>query len=186
MAGSRGRRVDVPAADCLRDALAGCLRSGDAGAQLVDRATRLVHDRFATYSVLHPWERPEIAFRRRRGYCVQYNGALADLLRGLGFEAWLVYAARVRFDDGTEWGLGHTWVRARIRGELRDVCARSRGNRVGHVGFVPLGRVRRFGPVVRAAAFLGTATAAYSAVLAARLRGRPRPRWVEHRRDGTG
>jgi hypothetical protein len=165
-------------------AVAACRRSGAAGGDLVDQASRLVHDRFTTYSVLHVWEQPETAFRRRRGYCTQYNGALAQILRGLGFDAWLVYAARVRFDDNAEWALGHTWVRVRLDGEVRDVCARSAGNRPGSVGFTCLGRVRRLGPVARVASGAGTAAAAFAAVLLARLRGQGRPRWVEHARAG--
>jgi len=166
-------------------AVAACRRSGAAGGDLVDQASRLVHDRFTTYSVLHVWEQPENAFRRRRGYCTQYNGALAQILRGLGFDAWLVYAARVRFDNNAEWALGHTWVRVRLDGDVRDVCARSAGNRPGSVGFTCPGRVRRLGPVARVASGAGTAAAAFAAVLLARLRGQGRPRWVEHARAGS-
>jgi transglutaminase-like putative cysteine protease len=126
-----------------------------------------VHDRFTTYSVLHVWERPETAFRRRRGFCTQYNGALAQILRRLGFDAWMVYAARVRFDDNPEWTLGHTWVRVRLGAEVRDVCARSASNRPGSVGFAWASRVRRLGPVVRVASGAGTAAAAFAAVFAA-------------------
>src|SRR6266516_2138308 len=109
----------------LAGAVSICRRSGAAGWELVEQAWRLVHDRFTTYSMLHVWERPETAFRRRRGFCTQYNGALAQILRRLGFEAWLVYTARVRFDDNAEWTLGHTRVRLRLNGDVRDVCARS-------------------------------------------------------------
>ena len=152
---------------------------------MVEQASRLVHDRFTTYSVLHVWERPDTAFRRRRGYCAQYDGALAQVLCGLGFDAWLVYAARVRFDDNAEWALGHAWVRVRLDGGVREVCARSAGNRPGSVGFACLGRVRRLGPVARIASAAGTAAAASAAVLLARLRGHGRPRWVEHGRVGS-
>jgi transglutaminase-like putative cysteine protease len=161
-----------------------CRRSGAAGWDLVDQASRLVHDRFTTHSVLHAWEQPETAFRRRRGYCTQYNGALAQILRRLGFDAWMVYAARVRFDDDAEWTLGHTWVRVRLDGDVRDVCARSASNRPGFAGFICLGRVRRFGLVSGAASGAGTAAVAFAAVLLARFRGQQRPRWVEHTRVG--
>jgi transglutaminase-like putative cysteine protease len=164
------------------DAVADCRQGGATGWELAARATRLVHDRFTTYSVLHPWESPGTAFAHGRGFCTQYNGALAVLLRRLGFDAWLVYAARVHFDDGTEGALGHTWVRVRRDGEVRDVCARSAGNRPGAVGFTTHGRVRRLGPVTRVLTNLGTAALACSAVLLARARGRPRPSWVEHPR----
>jgi transglutaminase superfamily protein len=169
----------------LAGAASACWRSGAVGWDLVDHASRLVHDRFTTYSVLHVWEQPETAFRRRRGFCTQYNGALAQILRRLGFDAWMVYTPRVRFDDNTEWTLGHTWVRVRLDGEVRDVCARSAGNRPGSVGFIWLGRVRRLGPVARAASAAGTATVAFTAVFLARFRGQGRPRWVEHARTGN-
>jgi hypothetical protein len=169
----------------LADAVSTCWRSGAAGWDLVDQASRLVHDRFTTYSVLHVWEQPETAFRRRRGFCTQYNGALAQILRRLGFDAWMVYTARVRFDDNAQWTLGHTWVRVRLDGDVRDVCARSAGNRPGSVGFICTGRVRRLGPVARVASGAGTAVAAFAAVLVARLRGQGRPRWVEHARTGN-
>jgi hypothetical protein len=170
----------------LAGAVSTCRRSGAAGWDLVDQASRLVHDRFTTYSVLHAWERPETAFRRRRGFCSQYNGALAQILRRLGFDAWLVYTARVRFDDDAGWTLGHTWVRVRFGGDVRDVCARSASNRPGTVGFICLGRVRRLGPVARVASGGGTAVAGFAAVFLARFRGQGRPRWVEHARDGKG
>jgi hypothetical protein len=169
----------------LAGAVSTCRRSGAAGWDLIDQASRLVHDRFTTYSVLHVWERPETAFRRRRGFCTQYNGALAQILHRLGFDAWMVYTARVRFDDNPEWALGHTWVRVRLGGDVRDVCARSTGNRPGSVGFICLGRVRRFGPVARVASGAGTAAAAFAAMLAARCLGQGRPRWVEHARAGS-
>jgi N-acetyltransferase len=156
----------------LAGAVSTCQRSGAAGWDLVDQASRLVHDRFTTYSMLHVWERPQTAFRRRRGYCTQNNGALAQILRRLGFDAWLVYTARVRFDNNPEWTLGQTWVRVRLDGDVRDVCARSVGNRPGSVGFTSLGRVHRFGPVARVASGVGTAVAALAAVLLARLRAK--------------
>ena len=62
--------------------------------------------------------------------------------------------------------------------------ARSVGNRPGSAGFIAVGRVRRFGPVTRVASAAGTAIAAIKSVLGARLRGQPRPRWVEHARPG--
>ena len=169
----------------LADAVSACRSSGAAGWNLVGQAAGLVHDRFTTYSVLHVWERPETAFRRRRGFCTQYNGALAQILRRLGFDAWMVYAARVRFDDNAQWALGHTWVRVRLGGVVRDVCARSSGNRPGSVGLICFGQVRRLGPVTRVASGAGTAAVAFAAVLVARLRGQGRPRWVEHARAGN-
>jgi len=181
----RRRIIAVMTEGSLAGAVSVCQASGAAGWDLVDQASRVVQERFTTYSVLHVWERPETAFGRRRGYCAQYNGALAQILRRLGFDAWMVYAARVRFDDNPEWSLGHAWVRVRLDGDVRDVCARSASNRPGSVGFVCLGRVRRLGLVARVAAGGGTAAAAFAAVLLARFRGQGRPRWVEHARAGS-
>lgn len=79
----------------------------------------------------------------------------------------------------------HTWVRVRLDGDVRDVCARSASNRPGSAGFICIGRVRRLGPVARVASGAGTAVAAFAAVLVARLRGQGRPRWVEHARAGN-
>jgi hypothetical protein len=168
----------------LAEAVRHCQDSATTGWDLVDHACRLVHDRFTTYSVLHVWESPETAFRRRRGFCTQYNGALAQMLHRLGFDTWLVYSPRVRFRDDDTWTLGHTWVRVRLDGEVRDVCARDGGNHVGHVGFTYGSRSRPLGPASKAVTSLGTALTASAALLMARLRGRARPRWVEHaRRD---
>jgi hypothetical protein len=164
------------------EAVATCRASGLSGWALVDEAARLVSLQFATYSVLHPWESPDKAFRQRRGYCLQYNGALATILQQLGIGAWLVFAERVHFDDGPDWSLGHTWVRAGIESEVRDVCARSADNRSGCVHFTPIGPVRKLGGAVRVASAMGSYGAALAAVTRARLRGEPRPEWVEHPR----
>ena len=155
------------------------------GWELVDYATRLVSTHFETYSVLHPWESAETAFGHRRGYCTQYNGALAIILRELSLDAWLVYAARVHLGDRPDWVLGHTWVHVRLNGEVRDVCARSAHSRAGHVGFVPASPVRKLGVIARCLAALGSYGAAVTAVIQAGLHGQPRPDWVEYRRDST-
>jgi hypothetical protein len=97
----------------------------------------------------------------------------------------MVYATRVRFADNAEWALGHAWVRVKLDGEVRDVCARSASNRPGSVGFTCTGRVRRLGPAARVASGAGTAAAAFSAVLLAQLRGQGWPRWVERARTGN-
>jgi hypothetical protein len=167
----------------LTDAAASCRATGLAGWDLVDHATPMVSARFSTYSVLHPWESPSAAFRRGRGFCTQYNGALAIILRELGLQAWLVYSPRVRFDDQPDWALGHTWVRARVEGDVRDVCARSLDNRAGRVHFVPIGRLWKLNRTARVLTTAGSYGAAVAAVVRARLHGRPRPEWVEHPRD---
>jgi transglutaminase-like putative cysteine protease len=169
----------------LDEAADGCRATGLAGWALVDHATRVVCEQFSTYSVLHPWESPSGAFRHRRGYCTQYNGALASILQELDVEAWLVYAPRVRFAEQPDWALGHTWVRVRAGGEVRDVCARSLGNTSGHVGFEPKGRVRRLGTTMRLLTTIGSSGTAATAIVLARLQRRPRPDWVEHPRSAS-
>lgn len=166
----------------LTEAAAACRATGLEGWDLVDHATRMVSARFSTYSVLHSWESPSAAFRRGRGFCTQYNGVLAIILRELGLQAWLVYAPRVRFDDQPDWSLGHTWVRVRVDGDVRDVCARSLGNSAGRVRFVPIGRVRKLNRTARVLTTAGSYGTAVAAIALARLHGRPRPGWVEHPR----
>jgi hypothetical protein len=167
----------------LAEAAAVCRATDLAGWNLVDHAMRLVSVQFSTYSVLHPWESPEAAFRRGRGFCTQYNGALAIILLELKLQAWLVYAPRVRFDDQPDWTLGHTWVRVRIDGDVRDACARSLHNTAGRVHFEPIDRVRRLNGTTRFITTTGSFCTAMADILRARLHGRPRPEWVEHPRD---
>ena len=167
----------------LTEAAAASRATELAGWNLVDHATRMVGARFSTYSVLHPWESPSAAFRRGRGYCTQYNGALAIILRELRLQAWLVYAPRVRFDDQQGWALGHTWVRVRVGGDVRDVCARSLDNSAGRVHFEPVSRVRKLSRTARWLTTTGSYGTAVAAIALARLHGRPRPEWVEHPRD---
>lgn len=166
----------------LAEAAATCRATDLAGWDLVDHVMRLVSARFSTYSVLHPWETPEVAFQRGRGFCTQYNGALAIILHELGVQAWLVYTRRVRFDDRPEWPLGHTWVRVRIGMDVRDACARSLDNCAGHVHFEPMDRVRRMNRTTRLLTTTGSFGTAMADIVRARLHGRPRPEWVEHPR----
>jgi transglutaminase-like putative cysteine protease len=180
----RWEDVGVAAVD-LTEAVAACRASGGTGWDLVDYSTRLVNARFETYSVLHPWESPAVAFRQRRGSCTQYNGALAAILREIGFEAWLAYAWRVRLDDRPDWSLGHAWVRVRVGTEVRDVCARSARNRPGLVHFEPVGRVHTMGAAAYVVGTVGSFLVAVAGMARARLRGRPRPAWVERPRAVT-
>ena len=166
----------------MAEAAAECRAANLAGWELVEYATRMVSAQFSTYSVLHPWESPETAFRHGRGFCTQYNGALAIILQNLGFQAWLVYATRVRFDDRPDWAFGHTWVRVRVASEVRDVCARSAANSAGRVHFVPRGRVRELDWTTHLLTTVGSFGTALAAIAAARFHGQPRPEWVEHPR----
>jgi len=184
------RRPPLSPSSVQRDSVVGavaiCRETGLAGWPLVDYVTRLVCVQFSTYSLLHPWESPAVAFRRRRGFCSQYNGALAILLQELGFEVRLVYAAHVRFDDRPDWRLGHTWVRVRVGGQVKDLCARSLENTPGRVHLTPVSPVREARKVATLASTLGSFGAAVSAIAIARLRGQARPGWVEHPRPPQG
>lgn len=162
--------------------VAGCRASGLSGWDLIDHATHLVDRQFTRYSVLHPWESATTAFARRRGFCSQYNGALAGVLRRLGFDAWAVYAARVRIDDHLDWRFGHTWVRVRLNDEVRDACARLPQNRAGDVHFVPVTPVRPLTPLALVVTSAATYAAALTAIVGAWARRRPRPDWVDHPR----
>ncbi|MCU0510819.1 MAG: hypothetical protein MUC34_21165 [Anaerolineae bacterium] len=62
-----------------------CKKTNLQGWELVDFVTELVHAKFRTYSVRNLWDTPALAFKYGMGYCTQYNLALAQLLRRLGF-----------------------------------------------------------------------------------------------------
>lgn len=74
-------RFRHPNGSALLDAVASLRASGLTGWELVERAQQMVHDRFSDYSCRYWWESPETAFGQRRGYCAQYNGALASMCR---------------------------------------------------------------------------------------------------------
>lgn len=157
--------------------------SGATGWELVEAAQRLVHDGIRRYSCLRWWESPDRALERGAAYCVQYNGVLAELLRSAGVEARRVYATRVEVADDPTWRGGHVWVRARVDDEERDVCAGRDANRPGAVGFVPASRVRTFGRPAQAVATAGLAGLVAAQLAWARVRGRPRPEWMDRAFD---
>lgn len=150
------------------------------GWRLVADAQRLVHDRFLDYSCLYWWESPAVAFDRRRGYCVQYNTALFQVLRKLGFDCVLVYSTRVRLVDDPGWRMGHVWVQVALDGQTRDVCASSTSLTAGSPRFEPLTPVRRFSTGPRFLTVAGTAMAVVAALLRARLTRTVVPRWLHH------
>jgi transglutaminase-like putative cysteine protease len=159
--------------------------SGASGWPLVEAAQRLVHERFRHYSCLYWWESPRLAFERRRGYCVQYNGALAALLGAVGIECRQVHAFRVFVPDDPQWRMGHVWVRARVDGQVRDVCAGRAGNRPGAVGFVPTTAVRPFGRGMALLTALGLGPLVGAALLRATVRRGPRPAWLHRPMDAA-
>lgn len=125
---------------------AGAARGGAQGWALVETARSAVAGCFTSYCVLYPWESPGTAYRRGRGYCVQYNGLLYRVLRRLRFDCRLVFAARVRVHDDPSWRGGHAWVRVLIGGRERDVCAHLSGVDAERPGFAPVTRVHELRP----------------------------------------
>lgn len=153
---------------------------GLSGWPLVAAVQRLVHERFRFYSCLSWWESPATAFGRGRGYCAQYNGALAGMLGGLGFDCQLVHAFRVRMLDDPSWRMGHVWVRVRFDGEVRDVCAGSRAAESLVVRFQPITRVWAFGRAMRFVTTLGMAPIVWGSLLRSAATGTPRASWLHH------
>ena len=150
------------------------------GWPLVETTQDLVHQRFLDYSCLYWWESPAVAFERRRGYCIQYNTALYEVLCRLGIDCMLVYAARVRLANDPIWRMGHVWVQVAIDGEVRDVCAGSSSLDANSPRFEPLTPVRRLGAGLKSLTVVGTAMAVVAASLSAGITHSARPRWLHH------
>jgi hypothetical protein len=132
------RPVSAQGIETLDDAVASCWLSGLGGWDLVLHAQHLVNRKFTHYSCRNLWDSPARSFRRGMGYCTQYNLALRLVLERLGFDVWPVFSFKVRVEDNPDWSMGHTWLRVRLGGEVRDVCAGSAGNLPGKVNFVPV------------------------------------------------
>lgn len=153
---------------------------GLGGWPLVAAAQQAVHRQFRCYSCLSWWESPATAFSRGRGYCVQYNGALAEVLRALGFDCRLVHAFRVRMIDDPSWRMGHVWVRVRIDGEVRDVCAGTQATQASAARFEPLTRVWGFGRAMQALTTLGMAPIVATSLTRTAIKRTPRATWLHH------
>lgn len=169
--------------ETLDDAVVACRRSGLRGWELVIFAQRLVYRKFRYYSCRNLWDTPAQAFRRGMGYCTQYNLALKQILERLGFDVRAVFSLKVRVADVPEWTMGHTWLRVRVDGETRDVCAGHADNLPGSVNFVPLA------PVLPGNGFVFTLThlgmIGFCGVLEWRalLAGSPTPPWMFRARE---
>lgn len=166
--------------DTLDDAVAACRASGLTGWDLVEHARRLVHRKYAQYTIVTLWESPASSFRHSRGYSSQYNGALAAILVALGFEVQRVWATRVRSAGLPEpwWRTSHSWVRVTHAGRTKDACAYDADAPVGQVSFVPLTEVRPFGPATRRNTRIGMTPFIYARAWRALLTRRPLPRWI--------
>ncbi|WP_224248144.1 transglutaminase-like domain-containing protein [Hyalangium gracile] len=152
----RVRRVEMGGIVTLEDAVAACERTGLRGWELVAYAQRLVARKFTAYSLRNPWDTPARAFERGMGFCLQYNPALQQLLRRLGVEARLVHAFRVRDVDNPRWKWGHAWLKVRVGGEERDVCAGHPDNTPGHTRFEPVTPVHELSPLAAALSRFGS------------------------------
>lgn len=135
----------VPDADgaSVDDLVRDCRQTGLAGWELVDEATRRVHEAFDHTSLWHLWEGSATALRHGHGWSAQYNGALKHVLRELGFEVQVVHAARVHgLGRNPWWNAGHTWLQVTHEGRTLDVCASQLDHKAGRVSFVPVTQVR--------------------------------------------
>ncbi len=166
----------------LGDATRACRASGLAGWPLVSLAQHLVYDKFVFYSCRNLWDTPGLAFRYGMGYCTQYNLALAQLLRGLGFEVQPVFALRIASTIRPEWRMGHTWLRVTYGGETRDVSAGAAENEPGAVTFRPVTAVHAGRPPVLLLTHLGLIFFAGYLEWRSVLTRTPRPAWMFERR----
>ncbi|MGO4958269.1 hypothetical protein ACTQ49_13540 [Luteococcus sp. Sow4_B9] len=164
--------------DAINRIVQHCRTSGLSGWELVDEASRQVHAAYTHHSLWHLWETPTASLERGRGWSAQYNGALALVLRELGFEVQEVHASRVRgLGRNPWWQAGHTWLRVTHQGRTLDVSASSAQNIAGNVDFVPTSVVRPTRRWTRSA--VSVALAPIVAVQAWRqLRGAQTPRWL--------
>jgi hypothetical protein len=169
--------------ETLEDAAAACRRTGLAGWDLVTYAQRLVYRKFVCYSCRNLWDTPAQAFRRGMGYCTQYNLALQQILERLGFDVQAVFSLRVRVPDEPDWSMGHTWLRVRVDGETRTVCAGHADNLPGQVHFTPAAPVWPGNNVVLFLSNLGMILFCGFLEWRAILARKPAPDWMFHARQ---
>jgi hypothetical protein len=175
----RGRGpVSSDEIESLDDAVAACRRCGLGGWELVTFAQRLVYRKFTHYSCRNLADTPAQAFRRGMGYCTQYNLALKQILDRLGFETLAVFSLQVRVVDEPDWAMGHTWLRVRVDGEVRDVCAGHADNLPGRVNFTPVAPVWAGNKYVFLLTHLGMILFCGYLEWRAVLTGQPLPAWM--------
>ncbi|MEL4358145.1 MULTISPECIES: hypothetical protein [unclassified Luteococcus] len=168
--GSRGTSIDELVAECRA--------SGLSGWDLVDEATRRVHEAFDHISLWHLWEGSATALRHGHGWSAQYNGALKHVLRRLGFRVEVVHAARVHhLGRNPWWNAGHTWLRVTHDGRTLDVCCSRAQHRAGQVSFVPVTQVRPMNRWTRSVVSLSLAPVV-SVQAWRQLAGAPVPKWL--------
>ena len=160
-----------------------CEASGAEEEALVNVAIREVADAFPYYSLWHSWERPETALSHGRGWSHQYNTVLLLVLRGLGFQAEAVHAARGRGFKRPGGLAGHTRGKVLVRGRRLDACASRGDNRAGEPGFVPLTAELPLRRVTRWAVGVAVTPFVVTEIWRAWLTGRPVAPWVYGPRD---
>ena len=179
----RGRGpVALDEIETLDDAVAACRRSSLDGWELVTFAQRLVYRKFTHYSCRNLADTPAQAFRRGMGYCTQYNLALKQILDRLGYKTKAVFSLQVRVVDEPGWAMGHTWLRVRVGGEVRDVCAGHVDNLPGRVNFTQVAPVWPGNDIIFILTNLGMILFCGSLEWRALLSGRPIPEWMFRKR----
>ena len=168
--------------ETIPDAVAACRCPNLNGWELVTFAQHLVYRKFSYYSCRNLWDTPAAAFRRGMGYCTQYNLALKQILDQLDFDTQAVFSLRVCVDDNPNWTMGHTWLRVRVNGETRDVCAGHANNLPGKVNFSALTPVWPGHGVILTLTHLGMIGFCGFLEWRSLLTGRPLPGWMFEKR----
>ena len=137
----RYRRTSLDGIVTLEEAIAACRDTGFKGWELVAFAQQLVARKFAIYTTRNLWDSPARAFAHGMGYCTQYNLALKQILDELGFTSEAVFSLGVQVDDNPRWRMGHTWLRVKVNGHVREVCAGRLENAPEYIHFQPVKHV---------------------------------------------
>lgn len=165
------------------DELVWALRAeGAQGGALVDAAMARVAAEYTHDSLWHLWELPDTSLARGRGWSHQYNTVLLEVLRGLGFEAHLVHAARVRGFRSPWWYSGHAWVKVMIDGRPLDACASRADNSLGHLPFTPVTTELPYRVVTRLGMALALTPFVTVGVWRAWVTGHPVAPWIYRER----
>lgn len=165
------------------DELVWTLRAeGLQGRELVDAAMARVAGEYTHDSLWHMWELPDTSLERGRGWSHQYNTVLLDVLRGLGWDAHLVHAARVRGFSHPWWCSGHAWVKVMVDGRPLDACASREDNKLGDLAFTPVTDELPYRNVTRLGMALALTPFVTVGVWRAWLTGRPVSPWIYRQR----
>ena len=168
----------------VTELIAACRATGSTGRALADAAVPAVARAYPHYSLWHLGESPHASLRGHRGWSHQYNTVLLEVLQGLGFDARLVHAARVRGFRRPWWLAGHAWVKVVVDGHELDACASTAASRVGHPPFVVLTSELPLRTVTRWATGIALVPFVVVEVWRSWLPGRPVAPWVYGAREG--